>query len=50
MKYLYRSAFCRPANAQLVKVERNVRNPLPGLSFVSIAYWNIGGEIVGVIL
>ena len=49
MRYIYNHAFFRPANARFIRVERNVLNPLPGLSFVCIAYWDIGGEIVGVV-
>ena len=32
-----------------IKIERNALNPLPGLTFVSIAYYAVNGEIVGVI-
>ena len=49
MNYIYESDFIRPANARLIRVERNVLNPLPGLSFVSIAYWDIDGQIIGVV-
>ena len=34
---------------ELKKIERNTLNPLCGLTFVSIAYYEMDGKIVGVV-
>ena len=49
MTYVYGANFIRPENAKFVCVERNKLNPIEGASFVSIAYWEIAGEIIGVV-
>lgn len=48
IKFVYDWQFSR-AGSKLLKVERNKLNPLPGLTFVSIAYWDTPAGIVGVI-
>lgn len=50
MKYYYEQNKPQNGNAKLLKVERNKLNPLPGLSFVSIAYYrDRSGEVYAVI-
>lgn len=48
----YYHAWDAPAEAErgeLVKVERNALNPLPGLTYVSIAYYTRGTDTYGII-
>lgn len=49
MKYYNKNSYILPYNAKFVKVERNKLDPLEGCSFVSIAYYDIGGEVVGLV-
>ena len=52
MKYYNDTDFRRPsiAGAKLLKVERNKLNPLIGLTFVSIGYWQLeNGEVIGIV-
>lgn len=36
-------------DASLIRTDRNVINPLPGLTFVSITYYELNGETIGII-
>ena len=50
MKYCYSHRFVHRVGDTLIRIRRDVPNPLPGLTFVSVAYWQRKtGEIVGVI-
>lgn len=49
MRYYRRINYKLPQSARYIKTERNVKNPLPGFTFVSISYYEIGGEIIGLV-
>lgn len=49
MKYYYEHQVSL-TGAKFIRVERQARNPLPGRSFVTIAYYMMpSGETVGVV-
>ena len=54
MKFYYDMSVNKPStrNAELLKVERNVMNPIDfgGITFVSIAYYKLPtGETIGIV-
>lgn len=50
MKYYYDHNKPNMSGAKLIKVEREKLNPLRGLTFVSIAIWQLpNGEQIGVV-
>ena len=49
MKHYYPHNAPDLAHAHLLRVERNKLNPLPGPTFVSIAYYQIDGEEIAIV-
>lgn len=49
MKYYYELRAPSLKNAELLRVERNKMNPIHYGSFVSIAYYRLGNEIIGIV-
>ena len=51
MKYYYSKCSNCPVlrRAQFIRVERNKMNPINYGSFVSIAYYKIGDETIGIV-